>query len=218
MIPAIVTVGPLAAANAALLAASQTPTSGTPLTLTGTQPDVARRILLTYGNEASNRTLVVKGTNHTGNPISETLAVPSGAGGTVATLQDFLTVTSALPLGGGWTAAVTLGTNTVASSPWKMLDPLVTPVNLGVGVVVSGTVNFTVEYTYDSPNGLTYNFNQPVQVIPTAWPIAALASKAVNTDGSLTTPAAAWRLTVNSGTGSATATGIQSGNAQGAPI
>jgi len=218
MIPAVVTVGPLAASNAALLAASQTPTSGTPLTLTGSQPDVARRILLTYGNEGAPRTLVLKGTNHTGNPISETLAVPSGAGGTVASLQDFLTVTSALPLGGGWTAAVTLGTNGVASSPWKMLDNLVTPVNLAIGVVISGTVNFTVEYTYDDPNGLTYNFNQPVLVIPTPWSISALASKAANTDGTLLQPAKAWRLTVNSGNGSATATGIQSGNAQGAPV
>jgi len=71
--------------------------------------DSPRRILLTFGVEGSARTLVLTGTNWSGLTITETLAVPSGAGATVASVLDYATLTSALPLGGGWTAAATLG-------------------------------------------------------------------------------------------------------------
>ena len=86
MRPIVVSVGPLANASANNIATSQTPTSGTALTLNGSLVvsgvavlDKPRRVLLTYGNEASNRTLVVVGTNVSGNSITETLAVPPAA-------------------------------------------------------------------------------------------------------------------------------------------
>src|SRR5215813_8621976 len=118
----------LGAASANAIALSQTPVSGTPLTLNGASVtagvavlDTQRRVLLTYGNEASARTMVLTGTNDQGAAISETLAIPSGAGGTVASYFDYLTLTAALPLGGGWTAAVTLGTNGVGSTQPQIL-------------------------------------------------------------------------------------------------
>ncbi len=209
--PQVVTVGPLAAANAALIVASATPVSGTPMTLTGSQPDKPRKILVTYGAEASGRTMKITGTNHSGNPISETLAIPSGGAGTVATTQDFATVTQVLPGGGGWSAAATVGTNSAASSPWQMLDTHLNPMNVGIGVVVSGTANYTVEYTYDDPN---QTIAAAGSAPPTAWPLSALATKTANTDAPSAFANAgifAWRLTLNSGSGSATATAIQSG-------
>jgi hypothetical protein len=208
MQPSVVTVGPLAAANAALLAASQTPTSGVALTLTGSQPDVARRILLTFGNEGSNRTLLLTGTNHTGNAISETLQIASGASGTVQSQQDFLTLASALPLGGGWTAAATLGTSGVASSPWKMMNFNIAPMEIDIAVIVSGTVNYTVEYTHDDPN----NTLGVGPAIALAWPHPMLNNKIVNFDNYIKN-VAALRLTLNSFTnpGFATMTLRQSG-------
>ena len=123
-VPTVVT-KTLIAANAAVIAASQTPVSGTPLALVGGSPvtlDSERRVLLTYGNEAGARTMVLTGTNSQGATISETLAIPAGAGGTVASVRDYLTITSALPLGGGWTAAATLGTNNVGSTMWQIVN------------------------------------------------------------------------------------------------
>lgn len=213
MIPQVVTVGPIAAANAALLAASQTPTSGTNLTLTGSQPDVARRVLATYGNEASPRTLLITGTNQTGNKIQETLAIPSGAGGTIATKQDFASVTSALPGGGGWSAAMTLGTNGVASSPWKSIDHLFGPTNMSFAAVVSGTVNYSVELTYDeyeAANGMGPPGGNVPPVV-TSFTHATLVNQTANASGTLDDPARAWRVVLNSGTGSVVVTGIQSG-------
>lgn len=208
MQPTVITVGPLQAANAALLATSQTPTSGTALTLTGSQPDIARRILLTFGVEVATRSLLITGTNHTGNVISETLAVPSGAGGTVQSQQDFLTITSALPLGGGWSAAATLGTSSVASSPWKVMDFNFGPMEIDIAVVINGVVNYTVEYTHDDPNNTLGQ--GPAIALPWAHPM--LNNKAVNADNYIKNISAV-RLTLNSFTnhGFATMTARQSG-------
>lgn len=199
MNPQNVTLGPLAAGSAALLAASQTPTSGTPLTLLGVQPDVARRILVTYGNEGSARTMKVTGTNQTGNPISETLAIPSGGGGTIATQQDYATVTQLLPGGGGFTAAVTVGTNGVASSAWQTVDVRFDGGNIGFLVDATGTISAALEYTYDDPNNPFGNG----PAIPRALQVPG--GDAITADGDFQlngSGLAAWRITLNSGTGS----------------
>lgn len=171
----ISTTNSLIAANAALYAASQTPVSGTALTLTGTAADTQRRALLTYGDEASNRTLLITGLNGVGITISETLAVPSGGSGTVASQQDFLSIISALPGGGGWTAAMTLGTNTVGSTPWFVPDLWLTPFLLQMATkLISGAANWTVEVTDDDPKGLIapfqpgYNQAPPIP-LPYGW-------------------------------------------------
>lgn len=171
----------LAAASANSIALSQTPVSGTDLTINGSAAsngvatlDAARRVLLTFGDEAANRTLVVTGTNRFGSPISETLAVASGAGGTVATVQDFLTVTSLLPLGGGWTAAVTVGTSGVGSTAWiqrewSQLGSLSVLVNVTAS---GGTYNF--EVTWDDINAVqeVYPYGPSVEPQSNVPPIA----------------------------------------------
>ena len=223
-IPQIVTVK-LAAASANNICLSQTPVSGTALVIAGSAAsggvatlDAQRRVLVTYGNEGSARTMVISGTNGAGFKISETVAIPSGGSGTVATLQDFLTLTTGLPAGGGFTAAVTVGTNTVGSSPWKNLSGHVTPGNTQIACVVSGAaVNYQVEVTSDSlvepltttVAGAPAGPNGPTVPVPT--PMLALANQPVNNSVLVTAPVQAWRLTVNSGTGSVTATGIQAG-------
>ncbi len=213
-----VTVGPLAAASANAIALSQTPTSGTALTLNGALVssgvavmDKPRRVLLTYGSEASNRTLVVTGTGYpvanssTGPVISETLAVPSGGAGTVSTVQDFATVTSLVPAGGGWTAAVTVGTSSVASSRPVFLDTYGWP-NTILQVAVSGTVNYTVQQSTDDPNVVGFT-NMTWFSHPDSAFVAATAGAQSNY---FFTPTVS-RVTLNSGTGTITYTLIQSG-------
>lgn len=201
-------VGPYAAAAANNIALSQTPTSGTPLTLNGTLAsggvatlDSPRRVLLTVGSEAAPRTLTLSGTNWAGNPISEIIAVPATTAGGIISVLDYATVTSALPLGGGWTAAATLGTSavtTAGSSQWIRLDDYgFAPVDLLVEV--SGTVNWTIEQSDDDPN-LT---PPQVAIAPSAmiWisPDATnLSAKTATTRASLTTVPAWLRLTLNS--------------------
>ena len=193
----------LAAANAANIAASQSPGAGA-ITLTAVPVtlDTARRVIVTSGGNDSGITFTIAGTNRDGNPQSETIA---GANiGAAQSTQDFLTV-SAVTHSGTVSGTVTVGTNGVGSTGWFAVNRHTTPVNIGIGVAVSGTVNFTVEYTYDDVNApFTGTF-------PTVWSLSALAAKSANTDSSITFPIFALRLTMNSGSGTAFAQAIQAG-------
>jgi hypothetical protein len=209
--PITLTAGPLAAPSANNIALSQTPTSGTALTLNGSLVsggvatlDAPRRVLLTYGNEGGARTLVLVGTDRYGARQGETLAVPSGAGGTVASVLDYKTLISATPAGGGWTAAVTVGTNGVASSAWARLDDMgFGPVDLGVDV--TGVVNYTVESSVDDPNLMLPQVAVPVQSM-TWQPHPNLASQTIKANDVYTAPPAWVRLTLNSQTNPGAAT------------
>ena len=84
----------------------------------------------------------------------------------------------------------------VGSSGGIVTDHYISPFNIGFGVVVSGTVNYTVQHTFDGTNW----FNHPDVV-----------GQASNADGNYAFPVLLIRLTVNSGTGTATLTAIQAG-------
>jgi hypothetical protein len=82
----------------------------------------------------------------------------------------------------------------------------ITPGNIAIGCVISGTVNYTVQHTYDDPFAANFTpagatwFNHPT-----------LASQAANNESNYAYPPRAVRVTVNSGTGSVTMTVIQAG-------
>lgn len=86
------------------------------------------------------------------------------------------------------------------------LDHYRSPFNVGLGLKVSGTVNYTVQHTFDDVFASDYVassgtwYNHPV-----------LASLTAAADGNYAFPCTAVRLTVNSGSGSATMTVVQAG-------
>lgn len=193
----------LTAAVANAIAASQTPASAGNLTIVGGTAvlDAPRRVLFTpVGAEATNGTIwTVYGTNRTGSPISEAVAGVNNPT-TASTLNDFATVTR-IAVNKAQVGAVTVGTSGIASSPWFVVNRSANPIILGVGVTVTGTVNFSVEYTYDDPSAPFTG------AAPTVFTQAALAAKTANTDAGLTFnfPIYAIRLTQNSFTAPATA-------------
>ena len=76
-----------------------------------------------------------------------------------------------------------------------------TPFNVGFGVVVSGTVNYTVQHTFDDPAvGFTTWFSHPT-----------IASQTANADGNYAFPVTGIKLLVNSGSGTATMNLVQAG-------
>ena len=90
--------------------------------------------------------------------------------------------------GAGSTSALVMNTNS-------------TPFNVGFGVIVTGTVNYTIQHTFDDPaSGFTTWFPHPT-----------IASQAANADGNYAFPVTGIRLTVNSGGGSATLKLVQAG-------
>lgn len=94
----------------------------------------------------------------------------------------------------------------VGSSSIYPFNLNITPGNIAIGCVINGTVNYTVQHTYDdvfaasfTPAGATW-FNHPT-----------LAAQAASAESNYAYPPRAVRVTVNSGSGSVTMTVIQAG-------
>ena len=110
--------------------------------------DNPRRILITTNDTTT--TFTVTGTTPTGAVITETLKIVAGSS---YTAQDFSTVTS-IAVNQATTAAVTVGTNGIAATPWARLDEWANT-QVSIQIDVSGTVNYTVQSTMDDPNSAT---------------------------------------------------------------
>lgn len=90
----------------------------------------------------------------------------------------------------------------VGSSHAEQLDHHLNPFQVGFGCIVSGTVNYTIQHTFDDPQTVT---------VPTWFNNFSVTAQTANQDGNYAYPIQAVRVTVNSGTGSVTVTFLQSG-------
>jgi len=202
----------LAAASVNNIALSQTPSGAGNLTLNGSTVtggvatlDTARRVLFTFAANEAARTFVVYGTNEYGNAQQENV---TGTASTAVTLKDYKTVTR-ISVDAATAGALTVGTNGVGASAWLSVSRSMTPSNISASVVVTGTVNYTVQYTYDpDPFGFTPNPSGPVA---TTFNHPLLTAQTATAEGTFTYPVTAIRLVVNSGTGSAALTLLQAG-------
>lgn len=209
-----VSVGPLAAADADGVAESQTPGAAGDLTLDGILVvdgvgvlDTPRRILVTTADDESGKTLTLYGTDWNGNSVSETITGPNAT--TAQSVYDYSTITR-IAVSAAFTDAVQVGTNGVASSRPVFLDEwMFAPT--AIQVVVTGTVNFTVQQTLDDPTiiGATMTFPQ-VTWFP--HPDSGLAAATASAQGNYAYAPRMVRVTLNSGTGSCVLTLNQSGN------
>jgi hypothetical protein len=91
-------------------------------------------------------------------------------------------------------------TGSGSTSPLVM-NTNISPFNVGFGVIVTGTVNYTIQHTFDDP---AIGFS-------TWFPHPTVASQAANADGNYAFPVTGIRLTVNSGGGTAQLKLIQAG-------
>lgn len=206
----------LAAASANNICLSQTPSGAGNLTIAGaaasggvatiTTGVMERQVLFTFAADESGHTFTVYGTNGQGNSISEIVA---GTGTTAVTVSFFKTVTRIANSNAG-AGAMTVGTNGVGGSNPYLVDVFSEVTNIGLGVDISGTYNFTVQYTYVDI------FNVPDYGAVKWWDLSALASKSADTDSAITFACCAIRLKQNSFTspGSATLTIVQGGPTQ----
>lgn len=89
----------------------------------------------------------------------------------------------------------------VGSSSALVMNTNITPFNVGFGVVVSGTVDYTVQHTFDDPAvGFSTWFSHPT-----------IAGETTNQDGNYAFPVTGIKLLVNSGSGTATLKLVQAG-------
>lgn len=96
------------------------------------------------------------------------------------------------------------------SSPWKLVNWHVTPINIGFAVRTTGlTSNWQIDVTMDDPTG-TY----PSSAGPTVFAsslFGTISGGSTNGVGAITTPIAAWRVTNASTAGTVTVTALQAG-------
>ena len=169
----------------------------------------ARRVGIASSGNDSGLTWTITGTDWFGNSVSETLA--GGNATTVQSVRDYATVTK-ITSSAATASTVTAGTTTVASTPWYTLDVYREVFNVGCGVVISGTANVNLEYTFDDPNGSMVGSILPTSSNPpTPWQHVQFNGISATASGQILFPVFAARTTVNSGTGSVTTYLLQAG-------
>ena len=87
------------------------------------------------------------------------------------------------------------------STAWIPLDYKQNPFNIGLGIVVNGTITYDIEHTFDDV------FN--ASVTPTAFKHSTLVAQTANKDGNYAFPVRAVRVNNTAGTGSTTLTILQ---------
>jgi hypothetical protein len=205
-----ITVGPLITASATKISASHTYGAAGDLTLDGAAVtagvaylDKARRVLISCAGDDSATTFTIYGTNAQGHAISEAL-LGASAGSSVYSVLDYLTVTQ-ITISAASAGAVTVGTNTIASSIPVFLDHY-GYAQTAIQVTVTGTVNYTVQQTLDDPNR-----TDPALVTWINHSDVNFVAATATVQGNYAYPPRCTRVTLNSGTGSVKMTVIQSG-------
>jgi hypothetical protein len=167
----------------------------------------ARRVLVTTAGNETGKTMIITGTDVNGNTISDTVSLPNAS--TVYTDLDFLTVTR-VTISSNAAAGIIVGTNGIGGSRWVRFDDFA-PGSISIQLTVSGTVNYTLQATLDDPNDPF----SPVTAENVTWvnssDLNVVAVAATRQSNFLFAPKYA-RVLINSGTGTVTATFVQSSN------
>jgi hypothetical protein len=156
---------------------------------------LAHTTSLTSSANLSGLTITITGTDADGNAQTEAITGPSG--NTVTGSKYFATITAV-------SASATLGANTmdvgytgVMVSPTIPMSYVANYPAIGIGVFITGTINFTMQYTY-------HDIYDRAPSLDTWFALTALTTKTGNTDGQILFPVSALRLLVNSITTGAT--------------
>ena len=170
--------------------------------------DKPREVLFTSGGTDTGITFTITGTDWAGLSQSETVTGGS-SGSPVATILDYLKVTS-IVASGATASTLTVGTNGVSGAYWVLLDQWASK-GCGIQITVSGTVNYTIQSSFDNPNA-------PSQL--SASQVTWQNSQDSNVVGQIASAQTAYTYTplfvrclINSGTGTATVTVTQAMNA-----
>lgn len=188
---------------------SVTPAAGgeQALTIAGQPPQPILIDITSVGDE-TGRTFTIVGTDRFGEVISE--AVTGASGGVAQSTKQFATITS-ITVDDDTAGAIIVGWAAVVYSAWFPLNTYPEQFDVTANIVVTGTVNFDLEYTFGdvfpkNTNGGDLEATLPVVVDGDIDGDTASITKI------LTYRAQAIRLKLNSGTGSLLATVAQAGN------
>lgn len=187
----------LDAASTTKVALAQTALINANLTLTAAASAIdssgaSRILLITTTEDDSSGNLIITGTDANNEAITETIAMPSST--TKVTTKAYKTVTS-INTTVAITANISIGTvGTTLSAKYKVhsLEHR-NRVPTTVAVEITGTINYTIQETFDNIYDGTITKGNAVMFSPTA-----LASKTANTVASLDIGASGMQIVINS--------------------
>jgi hypothetical protein len=144
----------LAASSATSVCTPQTPAAAGAMIINGAAAIggvatfyVTRRVLFTTTADETAKTFFLVGTDRYGNIQVETLAGTNAT--TSYTVYDYKTVTS-ITISAAATGLISVGTNGVASTKWCIVDPMITPFGVSIGVNFGGvTASVSIEVAID---------------------------------------------------------------------
>lgn len=152
--------------------------------------DAQRQVELESVNNLVGINFTITGTDESGNTVEETIAGPNA--GVSATAENFKTVTS-IEVDGAVTD-VEAGTNGVGGSQEIPLDQNISPFNVSLAVVITGTVDVTVQFTFDD----VFADNSG----PFVWfDHTDMTNLTADGEATIVSPVKAVRVLTNSGTG-----------------
>lgn len=213
MKPVLVSMAP-SASSANGICLSQTPGGAGAVTINGalatggvaTLGGVSA-VTITSTGDISNRTFDITGTDGFGRTL--VLAGMTGPNATtVVSTHSFKTVTK-ITISGAAAAAITIGVNGTGIS-WP-IAPDIHPVSfsIGLGINVTGTIDVTVQHTFDDVQAAGYD---PYASASSWIDHTSLIAKTADTDGNYAFPCRGIRLKVNSSaSGTVILTVVQSG-------
>lgn len=212
-----VTVGPLATASAINIVATTAGSVGPgTVALTGSLVvggvailDRPRRVIVTSAGNDSAVTFTAYGTDISGQALQASVAGSATPGGAVDFGVSFATITR-ITTSLATAAAISVGTNTIADSRPICLD-IFGFAPCALQVVVSGTVNYTVQQSMDNPNrpmGDGTVFGLPRMTWSNSSDTGVVGVAATAMSNFAYAPHFA-KLVLNSGIGSATMTIVQ---------
>ena len=211
MRPITISMAP-SATDADGICASQTPSGASNLTINGVLASggvatlgAVSAVTITGGSDESGKTFTVYGTDHYGLAISESITGPNAT--TVVSTKSYKTITQ-IAVSAATTGAITVGVNGTGISraiPLDIHNQAGFFVNMGIDV--TGTIDLTVQHTFDDPFTSTFN-----NYAATWLDHPDLIGVTADQDGFYEQPVRAVRVVVNSSaSGSATLTLVQAG-------
>jgi hypothetical protein len=165
-----------------------------------------QQLALTTAGADVGKTVTLIGTNANGDIVTEAVTLVST--GTVNSVLDYLTVTSAV-VSAATANTLTIGTGQIGGSTWVRLDDWALP-QVPLQVVVTGTITYTVEQTMDDPN----DPSQPIAMSAVTWVVSADANVVAKSAGAMSWfiyPPRYARIRTTAGAGSARMTITQPG-------
>ena len=182
-------------ADANYLATAQQPLAAGFLTLVASTITPPRYVTITSAGNDSARTFTIVGTGPNGE--TQTEAVTGSNGGTATSTKTFAFVTS-IYVDDATAGNVEAGVTQSGYSQWIPLD-IYTPNQVTtISASVSGTVNYSIEYTNEDP--FDHSFTH--QVVPHPAAGGAFTNASTNQTHFTTTLMRAVRYKINSGDGS----------------